>query len=72
MTANCSNEALWKKVPEKLDNLLSPGRLSNQRSGDSSPQTGGHRTILVQAGIVKSVLQLLAAADSGCRMPAEQ
>jgi hypothetical protein len=72
MTSDGSNMELRISATEKPDNLLSPGRLSNQRSGDSSPQTSGHRTVPVQAGIVKSVLQLLAAAESGCVIPAEQ
>ena len=72
MTSDGPNTELRKSATEKLDNLLSPGRLSNQGSGDTSPQTGGRRKVPVQAGMVKSVLQLLAAADSGCVMPAEQ
>jgi hypothetical protein len=72
MTSDGSNTELRKSATETLDNLLSPGRLSNQRSRGSSLQRSGRRKVPVQAGIVKSVLQLLAAADSGCVMPAEQ
>lgn len=60
MTSSCPNETLREKVPEKPDNLLSRGRLSNQRSGGSTPQTGGHCTLRVRAGIMKAVLLLSA------------
>jgi branched-chain amino acid transport system substrate-binding protein len=60
MTSDSSNEESRKNAAENLDNLLSLGRLASQWSGGSSPQTDGHRTVPVEAGMIMAVLLLLA------------